>query len=59
MYPPNDCIAKSTSARPYEPPQVKALGSVSEMTLQIPKVDGLSDGLALVNHGPLVNASAA
>jgi hypothetical protein len=43
-------------AHPYEPPALKLIGQVHELTLQ-DKKSGLSDGYFLLGVGPITNAS--
>jgi hypothetical protein len=46
----------SLSAHQYEPPALKVIGPVHELTLQ-DKKSGMSDGYFLLGVGPITNAS--
>jgi hypothetical protein len=61
MHRPNTPITRCTTAHAYEPPEIKALGSVEALTaMSIPKRDGPGDGLAVITAEgiiPITNAS--
>ena len=50
-------MGKTPQSAPYEPPRLVTLGSVDDLTLQVIKAFGVSDGIQLITgedlSGPL------